>query len=104
MWVSGREACEMLREVGVGARAARRLLASGLAGEPIRTSAAHLFDADRVRAVAHWPTVPWHTIEAACPAPSRSVVLQAGGTSPSDRHGSALGPGAGTAGTWPGRS
>jgi hypothetical protein len=68
MLISGREACEVLGEVGVGAKGARRLLASGLVGTPVRTRSAHLFDAEQVRAVAQRPTVPWHTIQETCPA------------------------------------
>ena len=38
----------MLLDAGVPDRRARTALACGIAGSPIRTSAAHLFDADRV--------------------------------------------------------
>lgn len=68
MLVSGRQACEVLREVGVGANAARALLASGIAGTPLRTRNVHLFDATLVHAVAQRPTVPWRTVQESCPA------------------------------------
>src|SRR4051794_13339761 len=46
--ISGREACAELAAAGITERRARRALACGLAGAPIRTRGAHLYEADRV--------------------------------------------------------
>jgi hypothetical protein len=57
-WVSRREAARILAdEAGLARPRADRVLTSGLAGEPVRTAAAHLFDADRVRGLARRPVV-----------------------------------------------
>ena len=57
MLVSARGAARILGTVGVHREAARRLLALGFAGEPIRTSSALLYDEARVEALARWPLV-----------------------------------------------
>ena len=49
--ISGRRAGQMLAEIGIGRETARHLLNAGVAGQPLVTSAAHFYDADRVRAV-----------------------------------------------------
>ena len=50
--ISGREACAELASAGVTERRARRALACGLAGTPIRTRGTHLYEAERVGALA----------------------------------------------------
>ncbi|HEU4811196.1 MAG TPA: hypothetical protein VFT00_03550 [Nocardioides sp.] len=48
-WVSGRGAAEILGAAGISRTMSCRILAAGLAGEPLRTSSATLYDASRVR-------------------------------------------------------
>lgn len=57
-WVSRREAARILAdEAGLARPRAERVLTSGLAGEPVRTAAVHLFEAERVRRLAQRPVV-----------------------------------------------
>jgi hypothetical protein len=49
--ISGRRAGQMLAEIGIRRETARHLLNAGVAGQALVTSAAHFYDADRVRAV-----------------------------------------------------
>ena len=55
MLISQREACELLASARVTPRHARRVLASGLAGAPIRTRSALLYDERAVKALAARP-------------------------------------------------
>jgi hypothetical protein len=68
MLISGREARAILEGAGVSPRGARRVLASGLAGVPVVTRAAHLYDDERVREVAGRLKLTWHDLEDICPA------------------------------------
>jgi hypothetical protein len=64
MLVTGRKAARML---DLGRETASRVLAAGLAGEPVETPAAHLYDADRVAALRARPVVDDTTpLPAAC--------------------------------------
>ena len=56
-WVSARGAAEILARDGLSRTTSRRVLAAGLAGEPLRTSAATLYDAGRVRSLLDRPVV-----------------------------------------------
>ena len=57
----------MLVAAGVGSRGARRVLESGLAGEPVRTRAAVLYDVARVQALAERPTLGLWDLVDRCP-------------------------------------
>jgi len=57
MWISEREAAARLGEVGLSRRQARLALGAGLADDPIRTSAATLYDAERVDTLVRRPVV-----------------------------------------------
>lgn len=65
--VSSREALSVLRAAGVGARSAERVLATGLAGEPVRTRSALLYDEERVRRLAERPVLPGRALAEHCP-------------------------------------
>lgn len=65
--VSTREALAVLRSAGVGAHAAQRVLATGLAGEPVRTRSVRLHEEPRVRELARRPVLPGRTIADHCP-------------------------------------
>ena len=67
MLVSAREAAVFLEDAGLCRRQARRVLASGLAGAPLRTRSSLLFDADRVRDLVAWPVADAAAVDAACP-------------------------------------
>lgn len=57
----------MLSGIGLTRRHAGRVLAAGLAGEPVRTSSSLLFDEAAVRELAARPVVPDVEVEVACP-------------------------------------
>jgi hypothetical protein len=57
MLVTARQAARMLAEHGVNRRQALLVLQSGLAGEPVRTAAAHLYSERAVRRLCGWPTL-----------------------------------------------
>lgn len=63
MLISAREACGLLTREGVSRRAALRVLASGLAGEPVRTRSAVLYDDGRVAELAARPSLDWPDAE-----------------------------------------
>ena len=67
MLISGREASAELAEAGISERRARRALACGLAGPPIRTRAAHLYDATHVRELGERRIVWSAEMERRCP-------------------------------------
>lgn len=56
-WVSERGAAEILARDALSRTMSRRVLASGLAGQPVRTSAVSLYDATRVRSLLERPFV-----------------------------------------------
>jgi hypothetical protein len=55
--LSGRQAAQLLAEVGLNRTRARQVLAAGLAGEPVKTPSALLYDAARVQALVERPVV-----------------------------------------------
>jgi hypothetical protein len=57
VWITQREAALVLADIGLARAQARQLLTCGLAGAGVRTSAAVLYDADRVRELARRPFV-----------------------------------------------
>jgi hypothetical protein len=67
MWISGRQATARLAATGVTSRQARQVLAAGLAGEPQRTTAALLYDADRVAELVARPGLADGAVDRACP-------------------------------------
>jgi hypothetical protein len=67
MLISGREARTLLESAGFSSRHARTALDRGLAGTPIRTRAAHLYDDDLVHDLASRPTIGWRAVHEACP-------------------------------------
>jgi hypothetical protein len=68
MLISAREACGLLTRDGVSRRAALRVLASGVAGEPVRTRSAVLYDQARVSELAARPSIQWGDAEEWSPA------------------------------------
>ena len=52
---------------GVGRRVATGVLAAGLAGRPIITPAAHLYDSERVQDLLTWPVLDDDAVKTACP-------------------------------------
>jgi hypothetical protein len=52
----------------VSAWSAERVLSSGLAGEPIRTGSAVLYEQARVTELAERPTTQWSELDERCPA------------------------------------
>jgi hypothetical protein len=62
--LSGRQAAQVLAGVGLNRSRARQVLAAGLAGEPIRTSSALLYDASEVQALTARPVVTWRDVAA----------------------------------------
>jgi hypothetical protein len=67
MLISGREARALLQGAGFSSRHARTALDCGLAGEPVRAKAAHLYDEARVHELAGRPTVEWRAVLEGCP-------------------------------------
>ncbi len=65
--LSERAACERLRGVGLGRRHGQRVLASGLAGAPIRLPSAVLYPAHRVDQLLTWRPLDGDELDAACP-------------------------------------
>lgn len=58
--MSGREARARLEQADISGGRARSALEHGLAGPPVRTSAAHLYDGERVEALANRKVIdPW---------------------------------------------
>ena len=68
MLVSARQASAILAGVGLSRGSALRVLDSGLAGEPIRTPSALLYQRDRVQRLAASRCVAWDEAVALCPA------------------------------------
>ena len=62
--LSGRQAAQVLAGVGLNRSRARQVLAAGLAGEPIRTSSALLYDAAKVQALTERAIVTWREVAA----------------------------------------
>jgi hypothetical protein len=58
------QAARVLAGVGLNRSRARQVLAAGLAGEPIRTSSALLYDAATVQALVERPVVTWRDVAA----------------------------------------
>jgi hypothetical protein len=100
MLISGRAACEQLVAVGVGARAARRLLATGIAGSPVLTGGVHLYEDERVCAVAARPRVKGRDIAEICPAGLFIARRQVDLTSPREEQVQALASGWGEISPW----
>ena len=67
MLVSARQAAEVLRGCGLARRHANRVLASGLAGDPVVTPAATFYDEERVHELASRSVVDPREILPACP-------------------------------------
>jgi hypothetical protein len=67
MLISGRRAAARLEAAGLTNRQARRVLAAGFAGAPVRTSAALLFEQESVEALAAWPVLSDDLVAAALP-------------------------------------
>ena len=67
MLISGREARALLETAGFSSRHARTALDSGLAGTPIRTRSAHLYDMARVRELAARRRIWWREVHEVCP-------------------------------------
>jgi hypothetical protein len=67
MWMSSRDARAVLATIGVSSRGARRVLGSGLAGEPVRTRSAVLYDEERVQALVERPTLGFPDLVDHCP-------------------------------------
>jgi hypothetical protein len=65
--ISARQAAARLGEVGVTRRQANEVLEAGLAGPPVRTSSAVLYEEEAVDALATWPVLPDDLVDAACP-------------------------------------
>ncbi len=66
--ISGREAARELAEIGLTRRQSCRVLAAGLAGAPIRTSSAVLYERHRVRELADRPVAGSTQVAEACPS------------------------------------
>jgi hypothetical protein len=67
MMISGREARGRLEAAGFSSRHARSALDCGLAGLPLRTRAAHLYESARVDDLAARPQIGWPVVFEACP-------------------------------------
>jgi hypothetical protein len=67
MLISGREAAERLSIIGMPRRQARLALGAHLAGEPLRTNAATLYDARRVDDLLARPVVDSGAVFRECP-------------------------------------
>jgi hypothetical protein len=65
--ISERQATSILSRVGVARRQGRRILAAGLAGEPLVTSAAKLYDGRAVDRLTEWPLVDHDDVDQICP-------------------------------------
>ncbi|QBR92127.1 hypothetical protein [Nocardioides euryhalodurans] len=89
MYLSRRQAAQLLdQRLGIARRAAERLLAAGLAGEPVVTSSAALYEAERVEALAQRPEVDQDDLPPGC----RGGVLVARTTETTDPLGAVHGP------------
>ena len=67
MLISGREAALRLAEIGMPRRQARLALGAGLAGEPVRTRSAVLYDSARVDELVGRPPVSPGALARECP-------------------------------------
>jgi len=67
MLISGRQATTLLFEAGLTQRQARAVLASGLAGMPVPTPGAHLYDEETVLGLAARPCLGRQEVALACP-------------------------------------
>ena len=68
MLIGARRAREVLVRDGVSSWSAQRVLSAGLAGEPIRSGSAVLYEAARVMELAERPSARWPDIAGRCPA------------------------------------
>jgi hypothetical protein len=68
MLMSAREACAALSSLGLSRGQGQRVLAAGLAGDPIRTRSALLYDERQVRALVERPTISWPEVHELCAA------------------------------------
>jgi hypothetical protein len=68
MYIGARAARELLTRPGVSSWSAERVLASGIAGEPIRTGHAVLYEEARVNELAARPSSQWPEVDQRCPA------------------------------------
>lgn len=66
-WVSGREAARILARRALNRRQARRVLDAGLAGAPVRTSSATLYERRRVNELIERLGVPADVRQELCP-------------------------------------
>lgn len=67
MLISGRQAAGVLATLGLNLPQAQQVLRAGLAGEPLQTSNALLYEKDRVQALADRRGVRVDEVDAACP-------------------------------------
>jgi hypothetical protein len=74
MYISARQARALLIREGVSAWSAQRVLASGLAGEPVRLASTNssrssvLYEEDRVTELVQRPSMHWPELDQHCPA------------------------------------
>ena len=68
MLIGARRARQLLTRDGVSHWSAERVLVSGIAGEPLRSGSAVLYDEARVAELAERPSVEWPGLEQHCPA------------------------------------
>ena len=73
--ISTRQAATLLAGAGLSRSQSRRLLATGIAGRPLRTTSTHLYDAHRIRTLVAWPSVDGFSL----PAPSDRALLEVRG-------------------------
>ncbi len=66
MLITARRACQTLSRDGVSTWSAARVLASGLAGEPVLTQSLVLYDEARVTELAQRPSLRWPDVEERC--------------------------------------
>lgn len=82
-WVSARGAAAILAGDGISRKMSRRILAAGLAGEPLRTSSATLYDASRVRGLLERPIVDVDQLPPPCDRALLEIRVPPGSTSQS---------------------
>lgn len=73
--ISARQAAALLAEAGLSRSQSRRLLATGIAGLPVRTTSTHLYEGSRIRALVAWPPVDVFSM----PSPSDRALLEVRG-------------------------
>lgn len=67
MLISGRQAAEVLSEVGLSRSQTRQVLSAGLAGMPVVTRGAHLYPEEAVLELARRPQMTNDEVAEACP-------------------------------------